>query len=484
QTSDGVSRFDTSIRTGRSMEEIERGESEKITRNPFQRMDVQLARLVNTVPEGEDWLFELKYDGYRIIAYLEGDSVRLITRNGNDFTSRFQDVADALADWANGRAMILDGEMAITDAQGRTDFQALQSYMRNPGGKKLTYIVFDLLALDGADLRGRRLLERKDMLETLMKNAPKNLYCSKYIKGNGKESLLAACKLNLEGIVGKKADSVYSGTRNGDWVKLKCEKRQEFVIGGYTRSDKKSGGISSLLLGVYEGTELIYAGRAGTGLTERGMMELEKKFESIKAETAPFKNAPAPKTNESFTWLKPVMAAEIRFAEWTSDHLLRQASFKGLRTDKDPREIKMETACDAAEPEDITNGEKPSYENTERAMKTNGDSIIINGITVTSPDKVIFEDPEIRKADVVQYYANISERMMPYAGNRILSIVRCPKGVSQSCFFKKHPGPDSKGIVTLPVTTGSGETEDYFYIESPSGLITEAQMGTLEFHIW
>lgn len=481
----GISGIDTSIRTGRTMTEIEEGAREKIIRNPFDHAEVQLAKLVNTVPDGDEWLYELKYDGYRIVAYLEGSSVRLITRNGNDYTQRFQDIAYSLLGWAAGRAIILDGEMVITDAHGKTDFQALQNYMRDPGGKNLTYIIFDILALDGEDLRVRPLIDRKETLENLMTDSPKNLFYSKYVRGNGKESFSAACKLNLEGIVGKKADSLYSGTRNGDWIKLKCDKRQEFVIGGYTLSDKKASGISSLLLGVYEENELIYAGRAGTGLSGRGMKELEQKFESLKTETAPFKNAPSPKKNEKITWLEPLLAAEIKFAERTEDNLLRQASFKGLRTDKKPTEIVMENAGDKTMDYKKTNEEHPTVNDYGKPIKSSGgNSIVIGGVTITNPNKVLYENPEVTKADVVQYYAKVSERMMPYVGGRILSIVRCPKGISASCFFKKHPGPDNKGIVTIPVTTNSGEQEEYFYIENTAGLISEAQMGTLEFHTW
>ncbi len=477
KTDHGISEFTTSIRTGRTMEEIEKGEDEKITKNPFDKAGVQLAKLVNTVPEGEDWLYEMKYDGYRILSFIEGNSVRLMTRNGNDYTRRFRDVVYSLTDLAGGRAMILDGEMAITDASGRTDFQALQNYMKNPKDKNLTYIVFDILALDGADLREHRLIDRKETLEALMRDAPKNLFYSRHVRGKAKESFSAACEAGMEGIVGKKADSVYSGTRNGDWIKLKCDKRQEFVIGGYTLSGKKTRGVSSLLLGVYEGEELVYAGRAGTGLSEHDMKELEKKFQSIKRTEAPFKPAPKPRTNEKITWLEPELVAEIKFADWTREGLLRQGSFKGLRTDKGPREIKKEKADDEIQP-------RSSAQEAERPMETNVNNIIIEGIKITSPDKVIFEDPEITKADVIRYYKEVSERMLPYVSHRILSIVRCPKGISQTCFYKKHPGPNSKGIVTIPVSGDDRETEDYFYIENTSGLISEAQMGTLEFHTW
>jgi bifunctional non-homologous end joining protein LigD len=533
KSSDGISEFINSIRTGRTMAEIEKGEDEKITKNPFDKTDVQLAKLVNTVPEGEDWLYELKYDGYRILSYMEGNNVRLITRNGHDYTKRFREVAYSLVTLAGGRAIILDGEMTITDSSGKTDFGALQSYMKTPKAKNLTYIIFDILALDGIDLRGQRLIERKETLKTLMKEAPKNLHYSRHVIGNGKESFAVAYESDMEGIVGKKADSMYSGTRNGDWIKLKCDKRQEFVIGGYTLSDKKTSGVSSLILGVYEGAEFVYAGRAGTGLSENSMRELEKKFESIKREDSPFILAPKPKTNEKFTWLEPKLVAEIKFAEWTSENLLRQASFKGLRTDKDPRDVNLEKALEEVEPDreldldneetepqnelDLNNEETEpdnelylnneetmldstykdsetdkSYENTEsqisvreeeKPMETKSNNIIIEGIKITNPDKVLFEDPKITKVDVIRYYEKVSERMLLYVSNRILSIVRCPKGISQTCFFKKHPGPGSKGIVTISVSDHK-DKEDYFYIENTSGLISEAQMGTLEFHTW
>jgi bifunctional non-homologous end joining protein LigD len=469
---EGMSEFTTSIRTGRTMAEIEKGHEEKIIKNPFSKADVQLAKLANTVPEGDEWLYEMKYDGYRILAFVEGNSVRLITRNGNDITKRFFKIASSLIDLAKGRAMVLDGEIVVTDDSGKTDFQALQNYLKAQKPQTLTYIIFDLLAIDGEDIRGHSLMDRKEKLESLMQDAPNNLYYSRYVKGYGKESFAAACEAGMEGIVGKKPDSIYSGNRNDDWIKLKCDKRQEFVIGGYSLSDKRTSGVSSLLLGVYDGEELIYAGRAGTGISENDMIVLESYFQGLKRLESPFKQEPKTKSNEKITWLEPKLAAEIKFAEWTKENLLRQASYKGLRADKDPKDIKREKA------------EETQPQSNERQEKPMEKGFTIEGVKISSPDKIIYNELDITKEDVIRYYSKVAERMLPYVRNRILSIVRCPKGVSQACFYKKHPGPGSKGIITMHIPTDNDETVEYFYIENATGLISEAQMGTLEFHTW
>ncbi len=476
KTIDGISEFFTSIRTGRTMTEIQEGQDEKIIKNPFDKANAQLAITVKEIPEGE-WLYELKYDGYRIMAFAEGNNVRLITRNGNDYAKQFYMIASDLIDWAGGRAFVLDGEIAVTDESGKTDFQALQNYMKNQKFKNLTYIVFDILALDGVDIRGYPLIDRKNILETLMKNAPKSIYYSRYVKGYGKESFAAACEASMEGIVGKKVSSIYSGTRNGDWIKLKCDKRQEFVIGGYSLSSKKVSGVSSLLLGIYEGGNLVYAGRAGTGISEHDGKMLENKFRNLKRMESPFNSTPKLKPKEQVIWLEPVMAAEIKFTEWTKENLLRHASFKGIRTDKDPKDIKREEPAGEEQYQVFADEE-------EKSMEENEKNLIIEGIKITNPKKIIFNEPETTKEDVVRYYSKVSERMLPFVRHRILSIVRCPKGISQTCFYKKHPGPGSKGITTITISTGSGETDEYFYIENISGLISEAQMGTLEFHTW
>lgn len=535
---DGISEYNTSIRTGRTMEEIERGEDEKFIKNPFYMIQPQLAKLAKEPPEGDDWLFELKYDGYRIIAFIEANNVRLITRNGYDYSIRFSDVAGSLASLSKGRPMVLDGEIVVTDKEGRSDFSALQSFLKNPKGKNLVYIIFDLLALDGVDLRKRPLTDRKEMLQRLLAGAPKNLYYSRHVRGKGKESFAAANEAGMEGIVAKRADSIYSEGRSGDWIKIKCDRRQEFVIGGYTISDKRLEGVSSLLLGVYEGENLVYAGRAGTGISESEMRFLEERFKSIVRDTSPFLLPPRPRPDERIIWLEPLLVAEIKFAEWTQDNLLRQASYKGLRMDKEPRSIRRERFSTEEDKEEIA--EDYQAENEERkaeAVETQkeiaqeagksqtkiqkaeadqqkeineqtafnerqneksevfqigedenmvqlANELIIHGVRISNPDKIIYEEPRLTKEDVVRYYAAVSERMLPYLSNRLLTAIRCPKGIGQTCFYKKHPGPGSKEVVIMPVAKEDGELEEYFYIDSIAGLIKEVQMGTIEFHLW
>jgi bifunctional non-homologous end joining protein LigD len=441
----GILGYDTSIRTGRTMTEIEKGRSKSFIKNPFNSVNVQLAKMVREIPDGDNWFYEMKYDGYRILAFVEGNSARLITRNGRDYTNRFHSIVPSLIELSAGRPMVLDGEMTIINESGKSDFQALQSYVKKPKGQKLTYIVFDLLSIDGEDIRNTPLYERKEILEALMKDCPDNLFYSRHVKGNGEQCFKAACEAGMEGIVGRKYDSVYSGNRNGDWIKLKCSKTQEFVIGGYSQSDKRVSGISSLLLGIYEKGELIYAGRAGTGFNKNNTKKLLDIFSRYARQTSPFKNPPERRSDEEIFWLAPELVAEIQFTEWTEDNKLRHASFKGLREDK---------------------------------------NIIISGVKVTSPDKVIYKDPEITKLDIIKYYEKVSNWMLPFVRGRILSIVRCPKGVSEQCFYKKHPGNKLTGVATIPLLSDNGEYEKYFYIEDVTGIISEAQMGTLEFHTW
>ena len=318
-----------------------------MTENPFHKVEAQLAKLVDDVPDESDWLYETKYDGYRILAFVEKGGVRLSTRNNQDYSKYFPEVVSALEKFADERAMVLDGEMIVCDESGKSDFQALQNHLSRTKSGDLEYAVFDILALDGKDLRNQSLVKRKEVLKDLMKEVPDHLLYSKHYKDKGEEMYKDACEKGLEGTIGKKENSTYNGNRDGTWVKVKCGHRQEFVIGGYTLTEKrKEGEVSALLLGVYKDKELMYVGRVGTGIKQEDMKLLHEKFEGLEREESYFKNTPKERAHEKITWLKPKLMAEAQFAEWTSDNYLRQASYKGLREDKDVHTVRKEEGED------------------------------------------------------------------------------------------------------------------------------------------
>jgi len=503
-----VSDFNTSIKTGRTMDGIKNNVTKKIFKNPFQKVDVQLARNSSTIPKSSDWIYEIKYDGYRIVAFIENNNVKLMTRNDKDFTSYFKNIASSLALWSRNRAIVLDGEIVITDESGRSDFQFLQNHMKHSTFEP-TYIVFDILALDGKDLRKKPLIERKEILQNLLKVAPKNICYGAYIHDNGEQVFIAACNLNLEGVIGKRINSIYSGTRNGNWIKLKCRSRQEFVIGGYTITGKKTSGVSSLLLGFYENDMFIFAGRAGTGMTYQTATDLENMLKEIKLKKCPFTQKPKLKKDETTVFVNPIVVVEIEFAEWTKENLLRQASFKGIRYDKPAKKIVNESLeIDNEAILEIRTQRKRNLKNevlkNERIVKSknldnnleNGKTkppqkklnnlkdINVEGIKISNPNKIVYSQPEIKKIDVVNYYVKAGKYILPFLYERLISVVRCPRGVNDSCFFKKHPRYINNGIVPVPIENSKGEITEYFYVKNIDGLIWEAQMGTLEFHTW
>lgn len=430
------------------------------------------AVLSGKVPSGTGWVFEPKYDGYRIVAYIESGKCVLITRGGLDYAVKFPTVAVALENWAKRTPIVLDGEMIVADSRGVADFQALQGYVKNPSRGVPVYMAFDVLAYKGEDLRGKALLERKKILKRLLANAPECVKYSEHEAGDGTDIMNAACRIGLEGIVAKRSDSAYFGGKNGDWVKVKCAKRQEFVIGGYTVSDKQMLGLSSVLLGVYDGQKLMYCGRAGTGWSETERSDTGGLLNGLRVAKTFFHNPPAVRSGESIVWVKPDKVAEVAFAAWTDEGLLRQASFKGLREDKLPKDIVREREVSVM------------AKATEKADAVSaGESVRVDGVEITKPNRLVF-DSGVTKLEVAKYYQLIAKRMLPYAANRILSIVRCPKGATEACFYKKHPDVNAKGVVTVPVKGSDGVEEDYFCIKDAKGLVSEAQMGTIEFHVW
>lgn len=308
----------------------------KKPQNPFKSVSPMLATLSDKIPTGKNWAFEIKYDGYRIIAFKNGKTVKLFSRNGNDYTKKFSTISESLSKIAKDIPFVLDGEIVCFNQSGASDFGLLQQNIKSGKGN-FVYVVFDLLALNGKDLRNIPLLERKEHLKNLIDGANKNIMFSTHVLGNGKKCFKMAKDLNLEGVVAKKIDSEYVEKRSEDWLKIKCYKRQEFVIVGYQTSDKNKV-LSAILVGYYKAGKLVFAGKVGTGFSENTKKELVKKFESQKSEKCYLSDEKKLKAN----WLKPKLVAEIKFAEFTKDNVLRQPSFVGLRTDKKAKDVVLE----------------------------------------------------------------------------------------------------------------------------------------------
>ena len=312
-------------------------EGKVANKNPFKQVAVELATLSNKIPTGNDWAFEIKYDGYRIVCFIEDKSLRFITRNNINYTKKFPSLKNDLLSISNGKSMVLDGEVVVFNESGKTDFGALQEAIKFDENK-ICYVVFDILALNGEDLREKPLKERKEILKDVLNNSSKTIILSDYIIGKGKECYNAVKKLGLEGIVAKKLNSAYIGKRTEDWLKIKCYLKQEFVIGGYQTSENNEK-LSAILLGYYNNNKLYYVGKTGTGFSEKTKEELNKKFKNLIIKKCPFeKNTELKKS----IWVKPELVCEIQFAELTKQNILRQASFLGLREDKNAKSVILE----------------------------------------------------------------------------------------------------------------------------------------------
>jgi bifunctional non-homologous end joining protein LigD len=305
----------------------------------------QLATLVSEPPAGDEWLHELKFDGYRMLCYLTRGKARFLSRNGKDWTEKFPNLLEALKSFPAATA-ILDGEIVILDKEGRSSFQKLQQAMKSSSSPFILEI-FDLVYLDGFNVTGTPLRERKALLQELLtsdklKGTRRQLRYSDHVEGNGPQFFKQACEHGLEGIVSKLADSAYESTRNRNWLKTKCIKRQEFVIAGYTPSKKGFPGFGSLILGIYDKGKLIYSGRVGTGFSIKQRLELQKKLDRISQASTPFAVKPKDPGLREAHWAKPLLVAEVEFTEWTADGSIRHPSFQGLREDKKPVEVVRE----------------------------------------------------------------------------------------------------------------------------------------------
>jgi bifunctional non-homologous end joining protein LigD len=416
----------------------------------------QLATLVDAVPTGSAWLHEAKYDGYRLLLAVGGGKAKAYTRTGLDWSDKFPGIVAAAAKLDIGAALI-DGEAVALDQAGKPNFSALQDALKR-GGADLSFFAFDLLSLDGEDLTRLPNLERKELLRTIMpQDGP--IHFAEHVIGQGEKLFQAMCREGFEGIVSKRADAPYLHKRTQNWLKVKCLQRQEFVIVGWTPSEARGRGFRSLLLGLNEGGQLRYAGKVGTGFDARLIEEISAKLEKLATDKPPV-DAPRAAVRGA-RWVRPELVAEIAFAEFTADNVVRHGSFIGLREDKKPAEVKPEKPSKAP-------AAAPDY-----------------GVKISNPDRVIYPDSGITKGQLASYYAEVAGIMMPWLANRPISLVRCPQGRAKKCFFQKHDaGSFGEHVHHVPVREKNGSTEDYLYVDSPEGLLTCVQMGTIELHGW
>ena len=440
---------------------------------------VQLATLVDEPPEGDTWLHEIKLDGYRLLGFLSDGGVRLRTRNGLDWTPKFPPIASALAGLKATDA-VLDMEAVVLDEQGKSEFQALQAALGEGGRRdRIVAYAFDLLHLNGENLTRLKLLERKDALVKLLNKskAGPSLRLSDHVVGNGADMLAKACKLGLEGIVSKRADAPYTPGRDKNWLKAKCQQRQEFIIIGY--SNAKSGGraLGALYLGYNRGGTLTYAGKVGTGFTMKSALALTDKLEKLSVDKPVLdrKALSGPGAGEfhAIHWVKPVLLCEVAFTERTEDGHIRHPSFQGLREDKNATEVKME------EPQAVT-----SVPETSPLKPPASKGLVLEGITITHPERVISETGHVTKGELAEYHAAVAPYMLPRLLRHPLSLLRCPSGIGNQCFYQRNPGKGLGADVKPFRFKHKGKSYEYLYIEDAKGLLEIIQMGAIEIHPW
>jgi bifunctional non-homologous end joining protein LigD len=449
----------------------------------------ELALQSTTPPDGDGWLHELKLDGYRIQARKQGGDVQLLTRKGLDWTHRMKTIA-ALVTGLPVERTILDGEVVVLAENGTTSFADLQAAFQEGVRKPLTYFAFDLLHLNGHNLRGLPLIERKKMLERIVENAGEFLRFSEHVDTSGDVVFRKACELHAEGIISKRAASKYTSSRSGNWLKLKCVREQEFVIGGFTLPSNGSHGIGALLLGYYEGKKLIYAGRTGTGFTQKTHKSLRNQLDKLRRAASPFGKLPADAVRGSI-WVQPELVVQVNFATWTADNLVRQAAFKGLREDKSAEEVRREEPGIAPRPRaagrasHVASPPVAAKVETEKKKSSTPPSQKAP-VRLTHPGKILDAETQLTKQQLADYYWAVSSHMLPYIAERPVSLVRCPEGSGQPCFYQKHVNhllPPGIGAIDIP-DKKTGKIEPYITLSTAEALAGLAQIGVLEVHPW
>jgi bifunctional non-homologous end joining protein LigD len=437
-----------------------RDETTRETRNDYKPM---LATLAETLPHGDDWTFEVKWDGYRALGYVRAGDARLVSRNGNDLTARFPEIAKALAKAARSPECVVDGEVCALDEHGRPSFSAMQQGKR---GTPIVYEVFDALEIDGVPILDLPLEERRERLEELLDARVQSVQISGFFD-DGEALYEAALEQKLEGVMAKRRGSRYAeGKRTRDWLKVKTHGRQEFVVCGWTKGQgRRAGSFGSLVLGTYRGSELVWVGNCGTGFTERDIDELLAKLQPLRTDTPTFEEVPKmPKVRKGdVVWVKPVLVCEVEFAEWTHDGHLRAPSFQGLRDDKPAREVRREDAVE------------------ESAGR----------VKLSNLDKVFFPDEGITKGDLLDYYRAVAPVLLPHLRDRPFTMRRYPDGALGKAFFQKDAPshmPDWIRRFRVEVSTRESPRRRK-WIEAPvvndeDALLWMVNMGCIDMNTW
>ncbi|MHB0958532.1 MAG: DNA ligase D [Pirellulaceae bacterium] len=474
----------------------------KAERKPFPpRISVQLATLTKEAPEGDDWIHEIKFDGYRMVCRIEQkDTARFISRNGKDWTSKFPGLSEAAMQLPITSG-ILDGEIVVMQPDGTTSFQALQNAFQVGRSVPFLFYVFDILYLNGYDLTSAPIEDRKALLRQIIPTTSETLKYSEHVVGHGGRFFEEAARLNLEGIISKRVGRPYLPGRGHDWLKIKCSLREEFVIGGFTSPSGTRTHFGALLLGYFDrNQQLIHAGRVGAGFDDRTLATLHAKFAKLIRKESPFKDLSG-RTGQArgVTWLKPSLVAQVAFSNWTDERQLRHPSFQGLREDKTATEVvrddpvsvpAIRSATKAAtmpkrkrsRPTVETNGAKSPASRVTAV--TNAVTTEVAGIRLSHPDKILYPEDGISKLDLAHYYEQVASWMLPHVENRLLSLVRCPAGRGHKCFFQKHPGEGAPEQLRRFEVVEKKKTREHAAVDDLPGLISLVQMGVLEIHVW
>ncbi|MBV8790879.1 MAG: DNA ligase D, partial [Pseudolabrys sp.] len=440
-------------------------------------IEPELATLTEKAPSSDGWIHEIKFDGYRLQARLDQGDVRLLTRKALDWTTKFQPVAEALGR-LRAKTALIDGELVVEDDAGASSFSLLQQDLKDHRTDRMKFYVFDLMHLNGQDLRPRPLDERKAQLTALLGREAKGgpLVLSESIDESGPVLYKHACRLGLEGIISKRADAPYRPGRGHDWLKIKCHDRQEFIVTGFVPSTADAHSIGALVLAYNEGGKLHYAGRVGTGYTHKVARDLFRRLSALRQKQTPFDTVPAEERGKNGAlWVEPKLVVEIEFRGWTHGARVRQASFQGIREDKSAKEVVRERKVAAAAVK-----EAPTKRSALTAAKKKADDMV-GHVRLTHPDRVYWEDAGVTKRDLAEYYTKVWKWMAPHAIDRVIAIVRCPEGATGECFFQKHASAGIEAKFLHLVKEPDGDKS--ITIKDIDGLLALAQGGGLEIHV-